>query len=141
MTASWTREVEGWLRVGMLNVRGLGQRGELVREFMTKERLDVLILNETMLRPERKPSLGCQAVVLNKPPVRQGARSGGGTAILIKEGIVFHSPTKEFYRQTELITLLCTASRGLAWSGSSAKLIPTAGTRQRDTCRRLQRPP
>lgn len=91
--------------MGTLNVRGLGQREMLFRELMVEEKLDVLVLNEAMLGPGKKPGLGMRAAVLKKPPRRQGARSGGGTAILVRDGLEFGSEEKAFFRQTELVMI------------------------------------
>lgn len=93
------------MRVGHFNVRGLKTRAVLVREFMLKENLDVLVLVETFVSKGSIFEVECQIAAVCNDPRTESARAAGGTAVLNKPGLHYKVIRKAIFASTELVAV------------------------------------
>lgn len=74
-----------------------------VRELFEEENLDVLTMVETFLDPEQGIQLGGELVALCNE--RVGTKALGGTAILVRNGVVYTRLLSETFEKTELVVV------------------------------------
>lgn len=75
--------------MGLYNVRGLGRRLVIVRDFFLREKLDVMILGESFVKRSKDIKIGAKVVAFRNEPSNPRARAAGGTAIAIRDGVAF----------------------------------------------------
>lgn len=121
-----TLRVQARLKISYWNCQGIFEKKAELQLFLTEYNIDVMLLNETFLKPGRKINIPNYKTYRNDRLVQPG----GGTAILIKKNIP-HSelPTPaQISFETNGITVHTTKQKINIWStycSPNAALDPT----------------
>ena len=83
-----TNNKSGELAVGTWNVNGAERNIERIRDLQTRHNLDVLVLTETWLKPEKSMPLGFRHESFRLAP-NECARGQGGVTILLGEDVEY----------------------------------------------------
>ncbi|XP_036943960.1 nucleolin-like isoform X2 [Acanthopagrus latus] len=79
----------GTIKLGLLNVRSMTKKENVISELITRNKLDLLLINETWVKPKRLKVLHKASPKRYKAHyrVRPGKKKGGGVANLFSEAL------------------------------------------------------
>lgn len=105
MTHNLSAAEARWLKVGTFNVHGLGARAAAVHEILSRERMDVFVLTETMVTSERTVAIYAQVAAISNNPLPSGGRVSGGVAICVRHGLRFETIKKKMFDRTQIVVI------------------------------------